>query len=86
MRFVSKANLGVCENCHERPATGEFVYAPQLRGARRWHLCDSCVQQFAPGMPSLGDLRTKAGSVGDAVCGWTSYPTPERPKDDESPP
>ncbi len=85
MRFVSKSNLGLCESCHQRPATGEFTYAPHLRGARRWHLCDACVQQFAPGMPNPEELRKRAAS-GDAVCGWTSYPPPKSPEDEESPP
>ena len=86
MEFISKANLGICEHCHEKPATGEFTYAGHLRGARRWHLCERCVQQFASGMPSGEDLRQKAGSAGGTVWGWTSYPPLEKPKDEDSSP
>ena len=79
MKFISEANLGICEHCHERPATGEFTYASHLRGARRWHLCDSCVQRVAPGMPNPADQRKKSESPGGIVCGWTSYAAEEKP-------
>jgi hypothetical protein len=87
MQIVSITNAGVCEHCHKNPATFEFACAPHLRGARKWQLCDDCLQHFTPaGTPSPDEMRKMTTSPGEVVCGWTSFPQKaEQHKDEPGP-
>ena len=79
--MLSVNNVGDCERCHKTAATIEFTYAPHLRGARRWYLCDDCVKYYAPaGMLALSEIYKKAAATGETLCGWTSYPPKEHPE------
>jgi hypothetical protein len=68
----------ICDKCKEREAVCEFAYGNQPAGARTWHLCDSCVQQFVPGFPSRKQIEEKSGAdkplaPGESSCSWISF-------------
>jgi len=68
----------VCDKCKEREAVCEFAHGNRP-AAGTWHLCELCLQQFAPGFPSLKHLEEKSASKkpparGESSCGWISLP------------
>ena len=68
----------ICDKCKEREAVCEFAYGNQPAGARKWHLCDSCLQQFAPGFPSQKQIEEKTGTEKPlAPGGWVSFSSDE---------
>jgi protein-arginine kinase activator protein McsA len=73
----------VCDKCKEREAVCEFAYGNQPAGARKWNLCEACLQQFVPGLPSPKQIEDKIGAKkplapGEASCGWVSFSPDER--------
>ena len=73
----------LCDRCKEREAVCEFAYGNQPRGARTWNLCETCLQQFAPGFPSQKQFEEKIGAKtlapGEVSCGWVSF-SPDEPR------
>jgi len=68
----------VCDKCKEREAVCEFAYGNQPAGARRWNLCQACLENFAPGLPSQEQFKEKSVAKipltpGEASCGWVSF-------------
>ncbi len=68
----------VCDKCKEREAVCEFAYGNQPRSSRTWNLCETCLQQFAPGFPAHKQIDAKNGSeeplkAGESSCGWVSF-------------
>jgi len=56
----------LCEECKQRKATIDFGYGDQPKGARRWLICEVCLEKFAPGMAA--EMKNPA-----MRSGWTSY-------------
>lgn len=75
----------LCDRCKQREATCQFAYGNQLPDARTWHWCETCLQQLAPGFPTVGQLQQKSGAVssGETSCGWVSFSPEELRQNNE---
>ena len=78
----------LCEQCKKNEAVCEFRYGNQPPHARTWHLCNSCLQHFAPSFPSSEQIQQK-GKAGDLErdgfsCGWVSFSPEELKKNENS--
>ncbi len=59
----------VCEKCNQGEATVSYTLAGRPGGSCTWHICEACLEQFAPGEPFLFQKSREAGKE----CGWTLY-------------
>jgi protein-arginine kinase activator protein McsA len=64
-----KGVIMCCEQCKEQEATVSYTLAGRPDGARTWHICEACLEQFAPGESSLSQKSKESGHE----FGWTSY-------------
>ena len=85
----------ICERCKKQEATCEFRYGNQPEHARTWHLCQSCLQHFAPGFPTVEQIQNKSKETGRVTgdlardgfsCGWASFSPEELKQNDDRDP
>jgi hypothetical protein len=89
---VMPATPMICERCKKQEATCEFRHGNQPPHARTWHLCQSCLQHFAPGFPTAGQIQQKSKETGRVTgdlerdgfsCGWASFSPEELIQNDD---